>query len=243
MARILYIHGFLAGPGGNKATALRGHGHEVRDPALDYRLSFACAVRLVQSEFDAWRPDVIVGSSLGAGVAMSMRSGDTPMVLISPMWDLKRVSVPFEAVARKGGYPLALIAAAAGAAGTSLAPIVAWMWSIDIPTRVKPQTIILQAADDDIIAWRHSRSLLAGSPKLPAGSPVHRVIDRLRQAGYRAHGARRGDDPRLVIIGKGHHCKLASDRCPANPGRSPIECLVLASSELAAAMSGVRAAG
>jgi hypothetical protein len=234
MARILYIHGLFARPGGNKATALRCHGHEVRDPRIDYRRPLACAVRQLQAEYDTWRPDVIVGTSLGGGVAMSLRSGDTPMVLISPMWDLSRVSVPFETVAQKAGFPLALVAAAVGAAGTSLAWPLSSFWSIDVPTRVKPQTIILQAADDAIIPCRHSRSLLAASPRLSVDSPVRGVIDRLRQKGYRVQDEGRGDDPRLVIIGKGHHCKVASERCPANPGKSPLDCLVLASSELAA---------
>jgi hypothetical protein len=105
MPRVLYLHGSSAGPGGIKAWRLRGRGHEVTAPALGYpqkrsalwgwlwdlefRHWFGRAVRAAQEAYDRCRPEVIVGSSMGGAVAMNLRSGDTPHVLIAPTWRLK----------------------------------------------------------------------------------------------------------------------------------------------------------
>lgn len=43
-------------------------------------------MRIAQQEFDAHRPDVIVGSSRGGAVAMNIDSGDIPLVLLCPAW-------------------------------------------------------------------------------------------------------------------------------------------------------------
>jgi hypothetical protein len=105
MSRVLYLHGSSAGPGGIKAWRLRGRGHDVTAPSLGYpqkhsalwawlwdlefRHWFGRAVRVAQEAYDRFRPEVIVGSSMGGAVAMNLRSGDTPQVLISPTWRVK----------------------------------------------------------------------------------------------------------------------------------------------------------
>jgi export-related chaperone CsaA len=83
--KILFLHGWTSKPGGVKPTYLRGHGHEVLNPALPDE-DFAEAVRIAQAEIDGHRPDVIVGSSRGGAVAMSVRSGNIPLVLLCPAW-------------------------------------------------------------------------------------------------------------------------------------------------------------
>lgn len=60
-------------------------GHEVINPALDDD-DFDLAVRTAQAEYDQHKPDVIVGSSRGGAVAVSIKSGDTPLVLLCPAW-------------------------------------------------------------------------------------------------------------------------------------------------------------
>jgi hypothetical protein len=83
--RILFLHGCQSVPGGVKPTYLAQHGHEVINPKLPDE-DFEAAVRIAQAEYDRHRPDVIVGSSRGGAVAMSLDSGDTPLVLLCPAW-------------------------------------------------------------------------------------------------------------------------------------------------------------
>jgi catechol 2,3-dioxygenase-like lactoylglutathione lyase family enzyme len=83
--KILFLHGWRSVPGGVKPTYLAQHGHEVINPALPDE-DFAKAVRIAQEEFDKYQPDVVVGSSRGGAVAMSIESGDTPLVLLCPAW-------------------------------------------------------------------------------------------------------------------------------------------------------------
>jgi alpha-beta hydrolase superfamily lysophospholipase len=83
--KILFLHGWTSKPGGVKPTYLAQHGHEVINPALPDD-DFEAAVRIAQAEYDRHRPAVIVGSSRGGAVAMSLNSGDTPLVLLCPAW-------------------------------------------------------------------------------------------------------------------------------------------------------------
>jgi predicted esterase YcpF (UPF0227 family) len=69
--RILFLHGWNSVPGGVKPTYLKDHGHEVINPKLPDD-DFAEAVRIAQAEFDQHRPEVVVGSSRGGAVAMSL---------------------------------------------------------------------------------------------------------------------------------------------------------------------------
>jgi hypothetical protein len=44
------------------------------------------AVRIAQVEFDKHQPDVVVGSSRGAAVAMNINSAEARLVLLCPAW-------------------------------------------------------------------------------------------------------------------------------------------------------------
>jgi hypothetical protein len=83
--KILYLHGWQSVPGGVKPTYLAQHGHEVSNPKLPDE-DFVAAVKIAQAEFERQHPNVIVGSSRGAAVAMNLDSGDTPLVLLCPPW-------------------------------------------------------------------------------------------------------------------------------------------------------------
>lgn len=83
--KILFLHGWHSVVRGVKPTFLKNHGHEVLNPIL-HNDDFAEAVRTAQAEFDGHRPEVVVGSSRGGAVAMSINSGDTPLVLLCPAW-------------------------------------------------------------------------------------------------------------------------------------------------------------
>ena len=82
---ILFLHGWHSLPGGVKPTYLAAHGHTVVNPALPDD-DFAEAVRVAQAAFDTHRPSVVVGSSRGGAVAMSIDSGGARLVLLCPAW-------------------------------------------------------------------------------------------------------------------------------------------------------------
>jgi pimeloyl-ACP methyl ester carboxylesterase len=91
---VLYLHGFASSPAGRKVTLLRGllepRGYRLAAPdlnkpsfeSLDFEAMVAAAVSAAAVE----RPVAIVGSSLGALVALavSRRGGSTPLLLLAP---------------------------------------------------------------------------------------------------------------------------------------------------------------
>lgn len=94
MKRVLYLHGFASSPHGRKVTLLSellaSEGIRVVAPDLNapsfQRLDFEAMARIATWEVRIHRPAVVVGSSLGALVAleMSRRGAPPPLVLIAP---------------------------------------------------------------------------------------------------------------------------------------------------------------
>jgi fermentation-respiration switch protein FrsA (DUF1100 family) len=82
---VLFLHGWTSVPGGVKPTYLASAGHAVINPALPDD-DFDEAVRIAQAEFDKHRPQVVVGSSRGGAVALSIDSGTARLVLLCPAW-------------------------------------------------------------------------------------------------------------------------------------------------------------
>jgi hypothetical protein len=100
MTRVLYLYGLSSKPGGYKAAALRQAGFQVKEPVLpmpDWRaIDVARLLRLdaplfdigpareiAQEAADKFEPDVIVGSSLGGAVGITIQS-PAARVLIAP---------------------------------------------------------------------------------------------------------------------------------------------------------------
>ncbi len=83
--KILFLHGWKSVPGGVKPTFLAKHGHTVLNPKLPDE-DFEEAVRIAQIEYNENQPDVVVGSSRGGAVAVNLKSGETPLVLLCPAW-------------------------------------------------------------------------------------------------------------------------------------------------------------
>jgi alpha-beta hydrolase superfamily lysophospholipase len=83
--KILFLHGWRSAPGGVKPTFLAQHGHAVINPRLPDD-DFGEAVRIAQAEFEKHQPAVVVGSSRGGAVAMSINSADARLVLLCPAW-------------------------------------------------------------------------------------------------------------------------------------------------------------
>ncbi|HEX6095098.1 MAG TPA: YqiA/YcfP family alpha/beta fold hydrolase [Thermoanaerobaculia bacterium] len=91
---VLYFHGFASSPGSAKITALRPllepHGIELNAPDLNVpsfeRLDFEAMVATAQRAARELPPRAMVGSSLGAQVALAVaqRGLHVPLVLIAP---------------------------------------------------------------------------------------------------------------------------------------------------------------
>ena len=83
--KILFLHGWNSVVGGVKPTYLLEQGNEVCNPKLSDEV-WEDALATAQNAFDSQQPDVIVGSSRGGAVAMNLRSGTVPLVLLCPAW-------------------------------------------------------------------------------------------------------------------------------------------------------------
>jgi len=95
--RILYLHGFASSPNGQKVEQLRallGPRYDLVAPDLNVpsfeTLDFEAIVTLALETARDTRPEVIVGSSLGSLVALSVagRGVDTPLVLLAPAFGI-----------------------------------------------------------------------------------------------------------------------------------------------------------
>ena len=98
--RVLYFHGFASSPASAKITALRPilarHDIELVTPDLNVpafeELDWTRVVALGVSQFERSHPAAIVGSSLGALVALEVvkRGHHAPLVLIAPALGVAR---------------------------------------------------------------------------------------------------------------------------------------------------------
>jgi pimeloyl-ACP methyl ester carboxylesterase len=100
--RILFLHGLEGSPTGTKAVWLRGAGYDVRAPSLPTepvarwlanpsgnpeRSLFEPAIAVASRALAEERPDVLVGSSFGGGLAVELAHLGLyagPMVLLAP---------------------------------------------------------------------------------------------------------------------------------------------------------------
>ena len=82
---VLFLHGLEGRPTGTKATTLQQAGFDLVAPSLPAD-DFAASVRIAQDAFDAHRPAVVVGSSRGGAVALSLAPHDAAVVLVCPAW-------------------------------------------------------------------------------------------------------------------------------------------------------------
>ena len=106
---MLFFHGLSSGQWGAKAIALTARGHDVFTPELpgDWTTAVAAkipflfsgrkerhwhnALQIAEESYEAFEPDVIVGSSRGGAVAMALiqkQKTHVPHVLVAPAWKL-----------------------------------------------------------------------------------------------------------------------------------------------------------
>jgi hypothetical protein len=80
---VLFLDGIGCNPEGYKPRFIAGLGYRVTAPQLP-DLDFPAAVAVADQAVAASPPDVIVGYSRGAGVAMMLRDRHTPRLLVAP---------------------------------------------------------------------------------------------------------------------------------------------------------------
>jgi len=83
--KILFLHGFGSKPGGSKVKFLEKHGYEVLNPFLP-KYSWDESLENAQVLIDSEQPDIIVGSSRGGAVALSVNTLGARLVLVAPAW-------------------------------------------------------------------------------------------------------------------------------------------------------------
>ena len=83
--KILFLHGMESRPGGSKAKFLESKGYEVLNPFLP-KYSWDESLESAQLLVDTEKPDVIIGSSRGGAVALSINTRSTRLILIAPAW-------------------------------------------------------------------------------------------------------------------------------------------------------------
>lgn len=98
MPNIVFLHGLESGPGGHKPTVLKQK-HTVTAPELPTREAMAhlsrelsalpaeiaaAPLRVAAEAVAAAKPDVVVGSSFGGGIAAALSGWGGPLVLMAP---------------------------------------------------------------------------------------------------------------------------------------------------------------
>ena len=85
MKKVLFLHGLESKPGGTKAKYLEQCGYKVLNPHMP-KWSYEESVEIAQKVIDEEAPDVIVGSSRGGALALSVDPKGAKLVLIAPAW-------------------------------------------------------------------------------------------------------------------------------------------------------------
>ncbi len=84
--KVLLLHGKESQPGGTKARAIEGAGHDLINP--DLRTGWGEALQIAQDAVDIHQPDIVVGSSRGGAIAVNIDTNGAPRVLIAPAWKM-----------------------------------------------------------------------------------------------------------------------------------------------------------
>ncbi len=220
MARILSFHGLSGGPDSPKVWAMRStFGRDnVQAPEFPFsRESLgssgiggllqtvaglgAEAERIAREACAQYRPDLLVGASLGGGLAMRLAlEQELPAILLAPVWNtrIKEDYLPrFLARRNPGLQNFESLIPLLGPGAIALARQIA---GIRFAERVGPRTLILHSPEDELFDLEQSRRLLENSP-LSAGSPDAAFMDSITRflvsRGHRAEG-------RLVVGGGDH---------------------------------------
>jgi predicted alpha/beta hydrolase family esterase len=83
--KLLFLHGLDSKPDGSKVKFLKKQGHEVLNPFLP-KYSWGESLENAQTLIDSERPDIIIGSSRGGAVALSVNTFGANLILIAPAW-------------------------------------------------------------------------------------------------------------------------------------------------------------
>ena len=222
MPRILYFHGLGGTPLSPKVSAMRARFGRDFVQAADFPFSHEALVKLVATQAlhnlkgmgaaltkmgaeseriareacDIYRPDILVGSSLGAALAMRMAADNRlPSVLLAPVWN-SQIKEDYVPQLLAGRMPILR--------KFIVSPIFLEMMrhftGFQFSDRVRPKTLVLHSPSDELLDLGQSVRLLANSP-LPEGDGetafMKSVTDKLVQRNYVTEN-------RLVKVGDDH---------------------------------------
>lgn len=194
MPTVLYLHGFASSPRGQKVEQLRtllGPSHELVAPDLNVpsfsKLDFEAIVTLAFETARERRPDVIVGSSLGSLVTLTVasRGVHSPLVLLAPAFELgerwlERLASPDDPV-KVFNPALGRDAEIHRAFFEAMARI-----TIELEPPAAPVTVIMGRRDEsvpfDLVAstwerWELSGRLAPGSRFVEVPDGDHRLVE------------------------------------------------------------------
>lgn len=191
--RILYLHGFASSPLGQKVSQLRtslGPDYELVAPDLNVpsfeRLDFDAIVTRALDVARERRPDVIVGSSLGSLVTLTiaMLGVDAPLVLLAPAFGIGERWL----LESGDGDPIEVFNPARGRNAWIHRAFPLRMATVDVDREAPraPVTVIMGRKDEsvpfDLVeatwkAWEASGKLAPGSKFIEIADGDHRLID------------------------------------------------------------------
>ena len=195
MTPVLYFHGFASSPGSAKITALRPrlapHGIELHTPDLNVpsfeQLDWDAVVKYGLEEACRVKPRAVVGSSLGALVALSLakRGIVVPLVLIAPalgVADRWKTKVP-------DGDPVMTFNFARNADAPIHRAFFEQMANLHVdddppPSRVTAimggddQTVPFEIVEERWRAWERSGDLVAGSKLIVIPEGDHGLVEQ-----------------------------------------------------------------
>lgn len=82
--KILFLHGMF-GQNSKKPSFLKSLGYEVFSPVLE-DWNYKKAEITAQKTYLEFKPDLVVGSSRGAAIAINIDTEESPLLLLSPAW-------------------------------------------------------------------------------------------------------------------------------------------------------------
>jgi len=200
--RILYFHGFNGSPRGQRHGLLTRAGYQVDAPELPFArsrskqllngimdprrwghlLGLREATHQALESLEADRPDVIVATSLGCAVALSLGVTDIPMVLLAPAWN--GGLNPAELIRlRFGRHRETHLAQGSSLLGSGLLALMLAKQAWPDLAQASAPLVVLHDAQDEVVPIAQTERLIAGYGRPQGGwtpnflEMLHREVD------------------------------------------------------------------
>jgi pimeloyl-ACP methyl ester carboxylesterase len=215
--RILYFHGLAGSSHGEKVAELRrrfgdanvaapsfpfGRGRLIHGGLMNLGAFAEDVENIALDAYQRFRPEVIVGQSLGTAVAMQLAAEhDLPAVLITPVWNTQLKDSYLGQYLTGKSFLSPTLQMLLPIVTNLLLDVVRQRIGFRFTSQVRPRTLLLHSPQDELFDLDHSRRLLENSP-IPEGSPETAFMARVSAAlQERGHCVEQG---RPIVVGKDH---------------------------------------